>query len=63
MMNSAYAPAGISGEQLADIAEAMCREFPVRAVSLTVYDPVFDPEGRVPPIAMEVLRRVAAAAV
>ena len=42
---------------------AVCREFPVRAVSLTVYDPGFDPEGRVPPIAMEVLRRVAAAAV
>ena len=54
---------GITGEQLADIAEAMCREFPVRAVSLTAYDPGFDPEERVPPIAMEVLRRVAATAV
>jgi len=28
-----------------------------------VYDPGFDPEGRVPPIAMDVLRRVADAAV
>jgi len=62
-VNVYHAPGGITGEQLADIAEAMCREFPVRAVSLTVYDPGFDPEGRVPPIAMEVLRRVADAAV
>ena len=31
----------------------------MRAVSLTAYDPGFDPEGRVPPIAMAVLRRVA----
>ena len=61
-VNVYHAPGGITGEQLADVAEAMCREFPVRAVSLTVYDPDFDPEGKVPPIAMEVLRRVASSA-
>ena len=60
-VNVYHAPGGITGEQLADIAEAMCREAPVRAVSLTVYDPDFDPEGKVPPIAMEVLRRIAGA--
>jgi arginase len=60
-VNVYSAPGGITGEQLADVAEAMCRECPVRAVSLTVYDPGVDPDGRLPPIAMEVLRRIAAA--
>jgi hypothetical protein len=36
------------------------RAFPVRAVSLTAYDPAFDAEGRVPPIALRVLRTIAA---
>ena len=60
-VNVYHAPGGITGEQLASVAEAMCRETPVRAVSLTVYDPDFDPAGKVPPIAMEVLRRIASA--
>ena len=33
----------------------------MRALSLTAYDPGFDPEGRVPPIALDLLRVVAAA--
>ena len=28
----------------------------MRALSLTAYDPAFDPEGRVPPIALDLLR-------
>jgi arginase len=52
-------PGGITGEQLAEVAAAMIRECPVRAVSLTVYDPGVDPEGKLPPIATEVLRRIA----
>src|SRR6185295_5311266 len=60
-VNVYSAPGGITGEQLADVAEAMIRELTVRALSLTVYDPGVDPEGKLPPIAMEVLRRIARA--
>ena len=40
---------------------ALLRTFPVRAVSLSAYDPAFDPEDRVPPIALRLLRTIAAA--
>ena len=59
-VNVFSAPGGPDGDQLAELIGAVCNEFPVRAVSLTAYDPGYDPDGRVPPIAMAVLRRVAA---
>ena len=59
-VNVFSAPGGPYGDQLAELIGAVCNEFPVRAVSLTAYDPGYDPDGRVPPIAMAVLRRVAA---
>jgi arginase len=52
------AAGGPTGGELCDlVSEALC-ECPVRAVSLTAYDPGFDAEGRVPPIALELLRRL-----
>ena len=38
----------------------LLERFPVRAVSLTAYDPDCDREGRVPPIALALLRAVGA---
>jgi arginase len=58
-VNVFSAPGGPDGEQLAELIAAVCRECPVRAISLTAYDPTYDPDGRVPEIAVAVLRRVA----
>ena len=58
-VNVFSAPGGPNGQQLVELIAAVCRECPVRAISLTAYDPAYDPEGRVPEIAVTVLRRVA----
>jgi arginase len=50
------APGGPTGRELCDLVVELRRECPVRAVSLTAYDSGFDPEGRVPPIALKLLR-------
>jgi len=52
------AAGGPTGGELCDLVSEALRECPVRAVSLTAYDPGFDAEGRVPPIALELLRRL-----
>jgi arginase len=52
------AAGGPRGAELADLVGTVCRESPVRALSLTAYDPGFDPEGRAPPIALDLLRIV-----
>jgi arginase len=58
-VNVYSAAGGPSGTELADLVGTVCRESPVRALSLTAYDPGFDPDGRVPPIALDLLRVVA----
>jgi arginase len=55
-VNIYASPGGPSGAELAELVGAVCRGSPVRALSLTAYDPGFDPEGRVPPIALDLLR-------
>ena len=55
-VNVYSAPGGPSGAELADLVGTVCRESPVRALSLTAYDAGFDPEDRVPPIALDLLR-------
>jgi arginase len=55
-------PNGVTGDQLEALVRAVLQEFPVRSFSLTAYDPECDPEDRVPPIAMRLLRLVAEAA-
>ncbi len=50
---------GLSASQLESQVRSLLSTSPVRAVSLTAYDPECDPEARVPPIAMRLLRAVA----
>jgi len=52
------APDGPTGLELCDLVAGVARSCPVRAVSLTAYDPGFDSAERVPPIALELLRRI-----
>jgi arginase len=58
-VNIYSAPDGISAEQLVTQVGSLLEACPVRAVSLTAYDPAVDSEGQVPPIAMRVLEVVA----
>ena len=53
------AAGGVDGDELHAAVATVLGECPVRVVSLTAYDPSFDVDGRVPPIAMRVLRTVA----
>jgi arginase len=52
-------PGGLDGDQLDGLVGALLRTFPVRAISLTCYDPAIDTTGRVPPIALRLLGTVA----
>jgi arginase len=55
------APGGLRGDQLDAIVAALLERFPVSALSLAAYDPHADTKGQVPPIALGLLRRLAAA--
>jgi arginase len=50
---------GLGAEQLVSQVDSLLEQRPVRAVSLTAYDPDCDAEGRVPPIAVRLLETVA----
>jgi len=50
---------GLGAEQLVSQVDSLLEQRPVRAVSLTAYDPDCDAEGRVPPIALRLLETVA----
>jgi arginase len=58
-VNIYSAAGGLSPAQLESQLRALLDACPVRAVSLTAYDPEVDPDGRVPPIAMRLLGAVA----
>jgi arginase len=53
------APGGLGDDELDGLLDVVMRTFPVRAVSLTAYDPAYDLEQRVPPIALRLLRTIA----
>jgi arginase len=53
------AAGGLSAGRLEALVTAVLERAPVRAVSLTAYDPECDPAGQVPPVALRLLRRVA----
>jgi Arginase family len=53
------APDGLDADQLDELLGALLRTFPVRAVSLTAYDPAYDVDSRVPPIALRLLGTIA----
>jgi arginase len=52
-------PGGLSAAGLETQVRSLLEARPVRAVSLTAYDPECDAEGRVPPIALRLLEAVA----
>jgi len=52
-------PNGLDADQLDALITTLLDTFPVHAISLTAYDPSFDRDDRVPPIALRVLRTVA----
>ena len=52
-------PNGLNADQLDALITKLLETFPVHAISLTAYDPSFDRDDRVPPIALRVLRTVA----
>jgi arginase len=58
-VNIYSAPDGLSADQLVAQVRSLLESCPVRAVSLTAYDPEVDADGRVPPIAMRILEVVA----
>jgi arginase len=58
-VNLYSAPGGITAAQLEEIVSAVMERYPVRAVSLTAYDPERDADARVPPIALRLLEEVA----
>jgi arginase len=58
-VNVYAAAGGVDGDELHAAVTTVLDECPVRVVSLTAYDPSFDADGRVPPIALRVLRTVA----
>lgn len=58
-VNVYSAPGGITADQLEDMVGEILDRYPVRAMSLTAYDPSRDPEGRVPPIAARLLAALA----
>lgn len=52
-------PGGVDGDQLDALLAALMQTHPVRAVSLTAYDPGRDTGNHVPPIAMRLLQTIA----
>jgi arginase len=54
------APGGLTGAELETLVETTCANCNLRAVSLTAYDPTFDTDERVPPIAVRVLTTIGA---
>lgn len=58
-VNVFSAPGGVSGDELVSLVAAVLERHPVRAMSLTAYDPAQDPEGRVPAIASRLLAALA----
>jgi arginase len=58
-VNVYSAPDGLSASRLEALVAAVLDEQPVRALSLTAYDPECDTKDRVPPIALRLLGLVA----
>jgi arginase len=47
---------GLTGDQLVQLVSAIKEKFTIGALALTAYDPSFDPDSRVPPVAREVVQ-------
>jgi arginase len=53
-------PGGLGGGELERLLASLLKSFPVRAVTLSAYDPDYDPESHVAKIAVHLLETVAA---
>jgi arginase len=51
-------PGGFSRKRLVELVGEIAKTFNVAALALTAYDPAFDGEGRIPPIAREIVDAV-----
>jgi arginase len=60
--NEYAAPGGLSAEDVEGIVEAVGDRFEVLGPAVTAYDPGADPEARVPALAADIMRRIAATA-
>jgi arginase len=56
-------PGGLTGDEVATAVAEVGRRFTIRAAALTAYEPVYDPEGRVPAAARSIARALTAAGV
>jgi arginase len=59
-VNVYHSPNGPDVDHIDALVAALLETFPVRAISVGTYDPAFDPEDHVPPIALRILRTIAA---
>jgi arginase len=59
-VNVYHSANGPDADQVDALVAALLETFPVHAIYLGTYDPAFDPENRVPPIALRILRTIAA---
>ena len=59
-VNVYHSANGPDSDQVNVLVAALLQTFPVRAISVGTYDPAFDPEDHVPPIALRILRTIAA---
>jgi arginase len=48
-------PGGFTRKRLAELVGEIAKTFNVAALALTAYDPAFDSDGRIPPIAREIV--------
>ena len=58
-VNVYSAPGGVTADELEALVAGVLDRYPVKAMSLTAYDPERDPDGRVPPIAKRLLATLA----
>ena len=57
------APGGLTDDELERLVESVCADCDLRAITLSAYDPTFDPDERVPPIALRAGFRLSAESV
>jgi arginase len=60
--NQYAAPDGLTAAEVERILTALGERVPVSGAAMTAYDPLQDPEGRIPPLAAAIATRIAGAA-
>jgi arginase len=57
-VNVYSSPGGYARERLVELVTEIAKSFEVATLALTAYDPAFDGEGKIPPIAREIVEAV-----